>query len=386
MDFSLSPEQLEFRDQIRAIARDTLTPEIVERQHTSGTFNSPEINRALADAGFLERSVPGLGKGDPIELWMLFNELEKVSAPVDGISMAMMIAGVVAHVGTEEQQEMILPQLLSGEVLVSLGYSEPETGSDVAAAATRAVRDGDKWVINGAKMWTTMGHVAKWILLLTRTNPDVPKHKGLTMFLIPLDLPGITVEAVHTMGTERTNATFYDDVRVDDRYRIGEVDGGWKVMGVALAFERGVMGGTAMGVPLLHHFRDWAASARDDDGRRLIDDPIVREQMVRVAIDNEVASLMTLRAAYLAALGGLPGLEGSMVKVFSTDAYQKASRWFSRLAGPAGLLRFGEPAAAAEGWVEYDARHSPVTTIYGGTGEINRNNVAERHLGLPKAR
>ena len=386
MDFTLSPEALEFRESVRAVLREHFTPEVSERQHSSGTFNSPEINRALAAAGVLERAVPGLGKGDPIELWMLFNEMEKVSAPVDGISMALMIGGVVAHVGSQEQKDTVLAEILTGEVLVSLGYSEPETGSDVAAASTRAVRDGDEWVINGAKMWTTMGHVANWILLLTRTNPDVPKHKGLTMFLIPMDLPGITVEPVHTMGTERTNATFYDDVRVPDRYRIGEVDGGWKVMAVALAFERGVMGGTSMGVPLLHHFHRWAAEVRDDAGRRLLDDPLVREQMVRVAIDNEIASLMTQRCAYIAATGGLPGLEGSMVKVFSTDAYQKASKWFSRSAGPAGLLQFGESGAAGDGWVEYDARHSPVTTIYGGTGEINRNNIAERHLGLPKAR
>ena len=386
MDFSLSPEQIAYRDRIRALIRDVHTPAASERQHTSGTFNSPEINRALAAGGFLERAVPGLGAGDPIELWMLFNELEKSGAPFDGISMALMVAGVIAHMGSEEQKAEFLPQVLTGETLVSLGYSEPECGSDVAAANTRAVRDGDEWVINGAKMWTTMAHVADWVLLLTRTNLDVPKHKGLTFFLIPFDTPGITIDAVPTMGTERTNATFYDDVRVPDRCRVGDVDGGWKVMAVALAFERGLMGGTAVGVPLLRHFHEWAAQVRDDDGRRLLDDPVVREQMVRAAIDNEVASLMTLRTAYIAATGGLPGLEGSMVKVFASEAYQKASGWFSRAAGPAGLLQFGEPGAAADGFVEYDARHSPVTTIYGGTTEINRNNIAERHLGLPKAR
>jgi alkylation response protein AidB-like acyl-CoA dehydrogenase len=224
------------------------------------------------------------------------------------------------------------------------------------------------------------------VLLLTRTNLDVPKHKGLTMFLVPMDTPGITVEPVHTMGTERTNATFYDDVRVGDEWRVGEVDGGWQVMGVALAFERGVMGGTGVGMPLLRHFHQWAANEVGGDGRRLLDDPIVRERMVRVAIDNEVAMLLTLRAAWIAASGGLPGLEGSMAKIFATEAYQKAARWFAQAAAPASLLQFGQPGAAADGWIEYDLRHSPVTTIYGGTSEINRNNIAERHLGLPKAR
>jgi alkylation response protein AidB-like acyl-CoA dehydrogenase len=122
------------------------------------------------------------------------------------------------------------------------------------------------------------------------------------------------------------------------------------------------------------------------DGARLLDDPIVRERMVRVAIDNEVAMLLTLRAAWLAAVGELPGVEGSMAKIHATEAYQKAARWFAQASAPAGLLQFHEPGAAADGWIDYDVRHSPVTTIYGGTSEINRNNVAERHLGLPKAR
>jgi alkylation response protein AidB-like acyl-CoA dehydrogenase len=386
VDFALTPELQAYRDEIREIVRATVTAEVTDRQHGTGTFHSPELNRALAARGLLERAVPGLGKGDPVELWLLFHELEKAGAPVDGLSMALMVAGVVAHVGTEEQRSVVLPELLTGEVLVSLGYSEPDSGSDVAAASTRAVRDGDEWVINGRKMWTTMGHVARWVLLLTRTNPDVPKHKGLTMFLVPMDTPGITVEPVHTMGTERTNATFYDDVRVSDRWRLGEVDGGWKVMGVALAFERGVMGGTGVGVPLLRHFHEWAAREVGRDGQLLIDDPIVRERMARVAIDNEVAMLLTLRAAWLAASGGLPGVEGSMAKIFATEAYQRAARAFAQAAAPASLLQFHEPGAAADGWLEYDLRHSPVTTIYGGTSEINRNNVAERHLGLPKAR
>ena len=225
-----------------------------------------------------------------------------------------------------------------------------------------------------------MAHVADWLILLTRTDPDVPKHKGLTMFILPMDTPGISVEPVPTMATERTNATFYDDVRVGDEAVLGDVNQGWSVMTVALSLERGVMGGTNPGVPLLRHFREWA----EESGT--IADPQVRERMARVAIDNEVAKLLTQRSAWIAASGGTPGLEGSMTKIFATEAYQKASKWFMQAAGPAGILQFDEPGAAADGWIEYDARHSPVTTIYGGTSEINRNNVAERHLGLPKAR
>ncbi|CAB4761235.1 MAG: acyl-CoA dehydrogenase [Actinobacteria bacterium] len=380
MDFALPPHVEEYRDTVRRIIAENVTPEMIDRQHESGTFNSYELNRAMAEAGLLERAVPGLGKGDPIELWVLFHELEKSQAPYDSISVALMIAGVINAVGTEEQKALIIPSILTGEALVCMGYSEPDYGSDVASIVTRAVKDGDEWVINGAKMWTTMAHEAKWLILLTRTNPDVPKHKGLTMFILPMDTPGITVEPVPTMGTEKTNATFYDNVRVGDEWVLGQVDEGWRVMGVALAFERGVMGGTSVATPLLRHFHDWAAHVG------LANDPLVRERMARVAIDAEVSKLLTQRCAWIAASGGLPGLEGSMAKVFATESYQKASRWFQQMAGPRGLLQFHEPDAAADGWIEYDARHSPVTTIYGGTSEINRNNIAERHLGLPKAR
>jgi alkylation response protein AidB-like acyl-CoA dehydrogenase len=151
-------------------------------------------------------------------------------------------------------------------------------------------------------------------------------------------------------------------------------------MTVALSLERGVMGSTNPGVALLRHFRDWAETSG------AIADPETREAMARVAIDNEVAKLLTQRAAWIAATGGMPGVEGSMTKLFHSEAYQKACRWFLRAAAPDSLLQFGERGAAAGGWIEYESRHAPVTTIYGGTSEINRNNIAERHLGLPKSR
>jgi alkylation response protein AidB-like acyl-CoA dehydrogenase len=380
VDFSLSPDAVRYRDDIRRIVAETVTPEVLDRMHTSGTFDAPELNRALGGAGYLERAVPGLGKGDPIELYLLFNELEKAGAPFDGLAIALMIAGVVNAVGTDEQKQRILPSIVSGEALVCMGYSEPDNGSDLAGIKTRAVRDGDEWVIDGAKMWTTMAHEARWLILLTRTDPELSPRRGLTMFILPMDTPGITVDPVHTMATERTNATYYDEVRVGDEAVLGEVNGGWRTMMVALSFERGVMGGTNPAVPLLRHFEEWAS------GAGLMSSPIVRERLARMAIDNHVSTLLTQRSAWIAASGGQPGLEGSVTKVFAVEAYQKAAKWCQEMAGPAGLLQFHQPGAAADGFIDYDARHSPVTTIYGGTTEINRNNIAERHLGLPKAR
>lgn len=380
MDFSLSDDVLAYRSKIRSIVAETVTLDVIDRMHTTGTFDAPELNRALGTQGFLERATPGLGVGDPIELWVLFNELEKAGAPYDGLAVALMIAGVVNLLGTDEQKERILPSIISGEALVCMGYSEADYGSDVASIKTRAVKDGDEWTINGSKMWTTMAHEARWLILLTRTDVDLPKHKGLTMFILPMDMPGITVDPVHTLGTERTNATYYDNVRVGDDAVLGGVNNGWRTMTSVLAFERGVMGGSNAAIPLLRHFHDWAQEVG------IFDQPITRERMARAAIDMQVASLLTQRSAWIAASGGSPGLEGSMTKVFSAEAYQRISRWTQETAGPLGLLQFHESGAAGEGFVEYDARHSPVVTIYGGTTEINRNNIAERHLGLPKSR
>jgi alkylation response protein AidB-like acyl-CoA dehydrogenase len=386
MDFSLSPGAVEFRAEVKAFIADHLTTEVVDQMHATGTFNDKAFNAALADAGLLAGAVPGYGDRDPIELYLLFNELEKAGAPYDGLAVTMLVAGVINAVGTDFHRSRVLEKLLTGRFNCCLGYSEPDHGSDVASITTKAVRDGDEWVITGQKMWTTMAHVSDWVILLTRTNPDVPRHKGLTMFLVPMDTPGIEVQPVPTMATERTNATFYDDVRVGDEWRLGEVDGGWAVMGVALAFERGVMGGTNPAVPLLRHVRNWATGATSPDGGTMLSDPLLRERLARTAIANQVSQLLTLRAAWIAATGGLPGLEGSMAKLYATGRYQQAVAWFQEMAGAEGLLAFGVEDAAAGGWIDYDARHAPVTTIYGGTTEINRNNVAERHLGLPRDR
>jgi len=386
MDFSLGPRATRFRSEVKAFLAEHLTSETIARMHESGTFNDRDLNEALALAGLLEGAVPGYGDRDPIELYVLFNELEKASAPYDGLAVSMLVAGVVNAVGTDFHRTEMLDKLLTGRFNCCLGYSEPDHGSDVASITTRAVRDGDGWVVNGQKMWTTMAHEADWVLLLTRTNPDVPRHHGLTMFVVPMDTPGIEIHPVPTMASERTNATFYDDVRVADEWRLGEIDGGWAVMGVALAFERGVMGGTNPAVPLLRHVRAWAETDGSDGSGRMVDDPLFRERVARTAIVNQVSQLLTLRAAWIAAEGGLPGLEGSMAKVFASEEYQRIVGWFQQMAGAEGLLGFHADGAAADGWIDYDARHAPVTTIYGGTSEINRNNIAERHLGLPRNR
>jgi 3-oxocholest-4-en-26-oyl-CoA dehydrogenase alpha subunit len=196
---------------------------------------------------------------------------------------------------------------------------------------------------------------------------------------VPLATPGISMQPVHTMSGDRTNVTFYDDVIVGDEWRIGDVNGGWGVMGIALALERGVMGGTAPGEVLWHSALDWARSAG------IADRPRVREVLARTCIDVEVSWLLAQRTAAIAAAGGLPSVEGSMTKLFATESYKEAAHAWQDLAGAAGLLATGAPGAVADGAIERAARQAPLMTIYGGTSEIQRNNIAERHLGLPSS-
>jgi alkylation response protein AidB-like acyl-CoA dehydrogenase len=388
MEFSTNPEVEAFAKEIRAFLAEHFTDERREALHASGVTHDWDLHRAIAARGWLSAGLPDSeGSRNPFELATFFTELERADAPYFALSTTMLVAGVIYHLASAKLKERVLPEILAGEALASLGYSEPDHGSDVAAASTRAVpndEDHRSWTINGQKMWTSFADIAQYVLLLTRTNTEVPKHRGLTMFLVPLDTPGVSLQPIHTMGSEVTNITFYDNVVVSDEFRVGEIDGGWQVMGVALSLERGVMGGSGEGAVLWERVRRWAAATPGPDGRPRTADPALRVALARTRIDNEVSWLLAQRAAWIAATGGLPSIEGSMAKLFATQAFQRAAGIFQDLAGAEGLVRSGQPGAPAGGAIDRAARHAPVTTIYGGTSEIQRNNIAVRHLGLPR--
>jgi 3-oxocholest-4-en-26-oyl-CoA dehydrogenase alpha subunit len=315
----------------------------------------------------------------------LTEEFQRAGAPTYGVGTTVMIAGVILHVGTEEQKKLILPRALGGEIIIVLGFTEPESGSDVAAAQARAVRDGDEWVINGQKMFTTNAQEADYVFMLTRTNPDVSKHQGLTTFLVPMKQPGVEIRAVHTVSGERTNLTFYTDVRVSDSMRIGEVDGGWDVMAVGLTFERsGAHGGES--VRLLSEMERWAVTASDENGRPRREDLVVRARLGRAAAENEVSTLFARRSAWTQSTGKLPGVEGSMAKLFASEAITRQGADFVDMLGPDGLRSMGDPTAIEDGAAEYAYRFALGATTYGGTSEIQRNIIAQRGLGLPRAR
>ncbi|WP_433073956.1 acyl-CoA dehydrogenase family protein [Dactylosporangium sp. CA-052675] len=386
MDFELSPAQQRFRAEVRAFLAG-LPESTSAAVHDSGTLHSWDVHRAMTERGWLAAAWPveqgGQGR-DPFEMATLNEEFARAGIPIEGWLISELVAKTLQIVGTEQQKREVIPAILSGAALMSLGYSEPDSGSDVAAARTRATRDGDGWVIDGQKMFTTMAHEASHVFLLARTNPDVPKHRGLTMFLVPLDAEGVEIRPVPTLGGERTNATFYERVRVPDSARVGEVDGGWDVMMVALAFERQ----PAAAGHLLHLVERAVAWARTPgpDGSPPIERPEVRAALARACTDLEVSRLMGYRMTWLTARDVLPHTEGSLAKLFSSEALMRAAASFEDVLGADGLLAGHGTGAPADGWIEHEFRHSVVTTIYAGTSEIQRGIIAERHLGLPRSR
>lgn len=386
MDFAPSPAAEVFRAEVRAVITEHFTDEVRAQVHETGTIHSWPLHRAIGERGWIRQALPealGGGGRDAEELAVLFAELERAGAPYDGLSNVVMVSSVLAHVGNQTIRTRVLPRLLSGEAMVCLGYTEPDSGSDVAAARTRAVREGDTWRIDGQKMFTSVAEVSDWIFLLTRTRAEGPKHHGLTFFLVPMDTPGVTLQEVRTLPGKRVNVTFLDDVRVGDEWRVGDVDGGWQVMLVALSFERGIAGGLRDTERLLGALEERVARSPAAGGPRVVDDPVVREGLVRLAIEVEVAELLAARAAWVAGSGRLPGTEGAAARLFASESYVRAASWALDVIGPDALVRHDTPGSV-DGFLEYCYRHAPGSTLAGGTTEIQRNLIAQRGLGLPR--
>jgi alkylation response protein AidB-like acyl-CoA dehydrogenase len=386
MDFRLGDKSDAFRAEVVEFIDDAITPELEERLYRSGVSHDDEFTAKLVEKGWLAPGWPvewgGQGR-DPIELLTLSEELQKVDAPMYATGTTMMVSRIIHAIGTDEQKQRILPDALRGKLIIVLGFSEPEAGSDVAAAQTRAVRDGDEWVINGQKMFTTNAHLADYAFLLTRTNSDVAKHRGLTMFLVPLKQPGIEVQAVYTLSGERTNIVFYTDVRVSDAWRIGDVDRGWNVMTLSLQDEHSAGFGSRIS-RMLEDTEAWAHEAVGADGRPRIEDPAVRERLGRVATELEVSRLLQRRSAWMGDQGIVPEAEGPMSKLFSSEAMERAAQDLTEMIGPDALRSYFEPTAPRNGRIEHALRFSVGTTIYAGTSEVQRNIIAQRGLGLPR--
>jgi 3-oxocholest-4-en-26-oyl-CoA dehydrogenase alpha subunit len=388
MDFRMGETSESLRQEMRAFLGEHLTDDLEEQVYRTGVNHDDGFTAAMVANHWVAPAWPVEvgGRGlDPLELLAVSEELSLADAPVYGTGTTQMVASVIRAVGTDQQKADIVPRALAGEIIIVLGFTEPEVGSDVAAASTRAVRDGDQWVINGQKMFTTNAQIGDYVFLLTRTNVDQPKHRGLTMFLVPLDQPGVEIQAVFTLSGERTNIVYYNDVRVDDAWRIGGVDEGWTTMTVSLAAEHGAGFGSAI-QRLLDASETWAREATDDEGRSRMEDPEVREALGRTAIDLEVSRLLQRKTAWMLTTGQTPTVEGPMSKLFSSEALKERARDLVELVGPDALRSYFDPTAPVHGVIEHLLRFSVGTTIYAGTSEIHRNMIAQRGLGLPRTR
>jgi alkylation response protein AidB-like acyl-CoA dehydrogenase len=380
----LDAETLEFWRDTRAFFDEHVTDAVHDEERRTGSGYNEELHRALGERGWAAPRWPveeGGAALDPVRARIVELELERSGAPAV-ISRTNLLPAIAVRMFADEQlKREVLPGVASGHVNICLGYTEPDCGSDLAGVRTRAVRDGDEWVITGQKMFTTGAQVCHYSLCLTRTDPDRPKHKGLTVFLVPLDLPGIEIRPIRTVGGERTNFVHYDDVRVADRFRLGNVNEGWSVLSAPLAAEHGKGGSAdeptsgpgAMSSTktdrLLGTVIDWLSTQVDADGRPRLEDPVTRERLARVALELEVGSIAPAQ----------------MGRIYASDALARAASDLLELIGPMGLLPHGADGVVQDGLAEYMFRFAPGTAIYGGTTEIHRNVVAEQYLGLPRS-
>jgi alkylation response protein AidB-like acyl-CoA dehydrogenase len=294
----------------------------------------------------------------------------------------MLPANAIRATGSPELKARILPGVAAGETLICLGYTEPAGGSDVFACATRSQRDGDEWIVNGQKIFTTFAHLADYCFLLTRSQPGSAGPRGLTMLLVPLDSPGIEIQAVHTVGHERTNIVFYNDVRVADANRVGEAHEGFAVMRAALEAEQNVAPASRTGL-VAKDALEFARTHRGADGAELINDVLVRERLARMAMEAEVADLLGLRAAFLDAEGEKTGPVSAL---FGPESYVRASAAAIDIAGTAGMLDWTDPQSAVDGSLDAHYRSVVATTIYGGSSEVLRSLIVENRLGFPRSR
>jgi alkylation response protein AidB-like acyl-CoA dehydrogenase len=386
MDFSLvelSAEDQAFREEARSFLSTHMTDEVRRRDRETGDNFDAGLHLKLGAAGYLESEWKPESEGGFSRVRRRIWELEKRRVHVPWVTWGTtaMVARSVAKFGSPELRDEVLPKVFSGEVRLCLGYTEPEGGSDVATCKTRAVRDGDAWIINGSKMFTTGAHNCQYVFLITNTAPDARKHKSLTMFLVPLDSPGIDIQGIRTVDGDRTNIVYYSDVRVDDKYRLGEVNAGWTVLREPLNVEHGAVAAAPDGLQdtsiMMHQagFMSEAvdkAAARvtrpDPDGRRLIDDKSVAYRLGRSAARLEIAL-------------SSPSIFG---RVAIAQTMRDISPDLMDILGAASTLPFGTDGAADDGSAEYTYRFAPLVGIYGGTLEVFRNMIGQYMLGLGK--
>jgi 3-oxocholest-4-en-26-oyl-CoA dehydrogenase alpha subunit len=385
MLFELDAGRDSFRQEVREFFARHVTSEMVQRARDTGTYHDAGLYRAVAAQGWIGLNWPvedgGLGR-DALDALVFGEEAHRVGAPLMMLSTTLMVANTIRFAATLEQRSRILRPVLAGDITCCLGYTEPGCGSDVAAAATTAVRDGASWVINGQKVFTTLAHEATHVFLLCRTEFGGPKYHNLTLFLVPLDSPGVTIDLIRTLSGERTNTTFYSGVRVSDELRIGDINGGWSVMREALVHERG---GSLGDIPEIVHLSREILRSSSLGGENSLSET-QRACVARLATHGEISRLLDLRVRSMIVDGQSPSIEGSIQKLYASTHLVADVSDAMEAFGPQTVIAERIRGSSLSGALEYLYRHSAVTTIYGGTSEIQRSIIAERALGLPRTR
>jgi alkylation response protein AidB-like acyl-CoA dehydrogenase len=391
VDFDFSPDQIAFRDQVEKFLDENDDPVVfdVTRENMAQVADIPE-RRALmgkvAEQGWLGITWPkewGGQEGDGVYEYLLNEALARRGGPQIGKGIGIIGKTILRH-GSEKMQKEFLPKILRNEIDFAVGYSEPDAGSDAASMKLKATRDGDGWRLNGQKTWTTSAHFAEWYWVGARTDPTVAKHFGITLFLVPLDDPGITVNGIWTMGDERTNDVFLDNVFVHDDYVVGEVNKGFQYISEALDLERFTMFTYSPIKQRLDLLCDHVAT-EEIDGEPMRDDPVVRKQIARLATDAEVARVLGLRFVAKSMKGGAaPTSEASEYKLFATELSKRLANASMDLGGPGAQLRVRTEEAPMKGRAESTYRYTVIDTVGGGGSEIQKNIISRRKLGLPK--
>jgi alkylation response protein AidB-like acyl-CoA dehydrogenase len=384
MDFRITPEQAHFVAALRAHLDSLDLDAVAEETKANGAMENDlgpsgrQLLRRLGSDGWLAVGWPkeygGQGRTE-VEKWLFLEELAYRRVPVVGMSVAS-VGPTIMRAGTEDQKRRFLPGILSGEIEFAVGYTEPNAGSDLAAVDTRAVRVADEYVVNGQKTFITSAHCASHIWLCVRTGPREERHRGLSVLVVPLDTPGITVRGLESQAGVRTNEVYFEDVRVPAANLIGRENDGWAMATMALDFER-----TLAHSGLTRDFEDlvtWAAHAT------VAGDAVSRQSLAELAVDLDITRLFALRTAWMIEQGEVPNAEASMSKVWLTENIQRVSSGALQLMGEAGQLRHGSDDAPADGYLERRYRVSSAWKFGAGTNEVQRNIIAQRGLGLPR--
>ena len=395
MNFDFSPEQRAFAAEVEAFLDANDDEEVFDltRENMAQIVDTPKrraLMRKLGDQGWLGITWPaeyGGQEGEGVYEYLLNEALAARGGPQIGKGVGIIGKTLIAH-GSEFLKEEFLPKILINEVEFAIGYSEPDAGSDAAAMRLKATPTEGGWVLNGQKTWTTSAHFAEWYWVGARTDPYAPKHSGITLFLVPMDHPGITVQGIQTMGDEVTNDVFFDDVFVADEYVVGQLNHGFRYISEALDLERFTMFTFSPVKQRLDLLLDHVRTATRD-GRPVREDPRVRSRMARLATAAEVARGLGLRVVDASVRverdgGSPPTVEASEYKLFTTEFSKQLADASMDLGGPGTQLRVGTEDAPMDGRAESTYRFTVLDTIGGGTSEVQKNIITRRGLGLPR--